>query len=264
MRERPAGRGGQSGFMPALCEPQWWFLDWLVGQSERSPMHRKAWRRNGRAIDHRSIGRDRILRIHVDPSHEPAWFVGPDRQHHEVERPKTRPDIGERRVQRSVSCEKDPCAVRLHDPAAPQRLVAVTKPACAEVLRGGAGGAEHWRLGRLPPIALDCLTNPERMQQLPQSKRAEPQRVRKTRGDAADRPRIEMVVVIVREHDKVEWRERLEVEARRHQAPWTDPLQRRSAFAPHRIGQDVHPPELQQCCRVADPRQGSIAGLGTW
>src|SRR5262245_42009465 len=97
------------------------------------------------------------------------------------------------------------------------------------------------------------------MQQLAESQRTEPRRVRESTGGVADGARIEMVVVNVREQDNGEWRERVEIEVRRHQAARTEPLQRRRTFAPHRIGKDVHWPELQQCGRMADPGEGSIS-----
>src|SRR4030095_2243075 len=112
-------------------------------------------------------------------------------------------------MQRSVSGEEDAHAVGLNDPTAPQRFVAIADPARAEMLRRGAGGAECWCLEGLPPVALDDRANAKRVQQFTQSERTEPRRVREPVGDAADGRRIEMVVVIVREQDNVEWRERV-------------------------------------------------------
>jgi hypothetical protein len=199
----------------------------------------------------------------VDTPHEPARFVGTNRQHHQIECAETCPDFRECGMQRGVSREKDARAIGVNDPAAPQRVVAIADPPGAEMLRRRARGAEGWCLERLPPVTFDDVPDTKGLQQWAQSQRAEPWRIGEAAGDAADRGRIEMVVVIVREQDNVEWRKSVEVQPRRHQATRTEPLQRRRTFAPDGIRQDVHWPELQQCGRVADPRHCSIAVLCT-
>jgi len=194
----------------------------------------------------------------MDWSHEPTRLVGADRQHHEIERAETFTDFFECWMQASVAGEQDPHAIRLNDPTAPQRFVAITDPARTEMLRGHAGGVERRGIDRLPPVALDHRPNAIRVQQFAQSQRTEPQRLRGSARNPANRTGIEMVVVIVREQDHIDWRERVEVESGRHQSARTEPLKGRRAFAPDRIGEDVHWPELQQRGRVADPRDGSM------
>src|SRR5262245_25033741 len=102
----------------------------------------------------------RLLRIHVDHVHEPAWIVRPNRNHHEVERATPRADRTKLGVIRSVPREVDPGAARLEREPAPQRLVSIAEPASAEVPGGSRGHAKRLEVRRLPPVQLGDLADP--------------------------------------------------------------------------------------------------------
>src|SRR5258708_19317424 len=92
--------------------------------------------------------------------HEPARFVGSDRHHHEVEWAALRADVGELRMIRGVPCKIDVAGAALERVTAPQRLVPVAHPPCAEVSRGGAGGTSSLHVHPVPPIPLPDGASP--------------------------------------------------------------------------------------------------------
>jgi hypothetical protein len=75
-------------------------------------------------------------------------------------------------------------------------------------------------------------------------------------GQPRDRPGIEVVVVIVGDHDDVDPRQILEGEPRGAEPARARPRQRAGARAPVGVGQDRQPVELDDEGGVPDPRDG--------
>ena len=94
------------------------------------------------------------------------------------------------------------------------------------MLRWTAGCAKHCGIHGLPPVALDRLPDAERLEMCTESERTQPRRVGESRRDPANRTGIEVVLVVVREQDDVERRQRIEIDRRRHETTGTKPLQR--------------------------------------
>jgi hypothetical protein len=117
-------------------------------------------------------------------------------------------------------------------------------------------------LGGLPPVALDDRANPPLSQLRRKSERRVPRRVGMVLRDPPYSARVEVVVVIVRlEHD-VDRRQRIEVERRWCQALWPNEPEWRRTLAPHRIGEDVEPSDLNERSGMPHPRHGDSIGRG--
>ena len=69
----------------------------------------------------------------------------------------------------------------------------------------------------------------------------------------ADRRVVEVVVVIVRDHHRVERRQRADRDRHRLEALRAGPLRGRGALAPHRVGQHAQPVDLDQHRGMAEP-----------
>ena len=72
---------------------------------------------------------------------------------------------------------------------------------------------------------------------------------------------VEVVVVVVRDHHRVERRQRLDRHRHGLEALRPAKRHRRGALAPHRIGEHAHAVDLEQHRRVAEPG-GAQAALG--
>ena len=81
-------------------------------------------------------------------------------------------------------------------------------------------------------------------------------------GEARDGRDVEVVVVIVRDEHDVDRRQVLELEAGRSHTLRTGEPDGARARRPLRVGQDVHPVELDQERRVADPGHRGGGGIG--
>src|SRR5258708_31799643 len=127
--------------------------------------------------------------------HEPARFVGSDRHHHEVEWAAVRADVGELRMIRGVPCKIDVAGAALERVTAPERLVPVAHPPCAEVSRGCAGDTSSLHVHRVPPIQLHDGASAPAAKVCAQAKRCYPGRVGMRASDSFYRRLIEMIVI---------------------------------------------------------------------
>ncbi|VVE20036.1 hypothetical protein PAN31108_03077 [Pandoraea anhela] len=111
---------------------------------------------------------------------------------------------------------------------------------------------------RLPPIQLHHFarvdTPCDQLIAHPQ-RRNEATRFPSKRGDGVP---IQMVVVIVREDDAGDGRQRVDADGRRMKACRAEPLQRRGAFREDRVGDPELAAQFHEHARVAQPEQAAI------
>src|SRR5215831_5506113 len=111
-------------------------------------------------------------------------------------------------------------------------------------------------LNLLPPVQLHDAVwwNAPVLEAFAHAERCEEGRRNARLGERDDGPTIEMIVVVVRDDDGVELRERIEPRRRRMKALGARERQGRSATAPHRVSEDAHSIDLDEQRRVAQPR----------
>src|SRR5690349_24758449 len=111
----PKPTGVEADLTPARSDPARRLVHRFRRQAKRSPMNGEhqgrpsVWMRR----NHILVDPHRFLGIHVHELHEPAWLVGADRDHHEVEGPAPRADLAELRVICRVTSEEHARAGRL-------------------------------------------------------------------------------------------------------------------------------------------------------
>jgi hypothetical protein len=222
----------------------------MHGQAEGAPVHRQ----EGTAAEQRP-GLDRVRRPEVDVP--PGRMEGADLEHHEVEGTEALADVGVLRRETGVAAEEDMVARRADRHRRPQRRVAVLQPAAGEVLRRRGG---HHELGagqrvRFPPVELgDAFRrHAEGFEVRADAERGDEGHVA-VPGQRADGRIVEVVVVVVRDDDEVDGRQR--VQAHRHGLKALRPghPRRRGARAPHRIGEHAQAVDLDEHGGVAEPR----------
>ena len=137
-----------------------------------------------------------------------------------------------------------------------QRRVSRSKRrALAEVLGRYADEAHAAVLVAVPPVQLFDARDPALPEPGLEPERHHEERVVR-RGQPRDRPGIEVVVVIVGDHDDVDLRQVLEGEPRGTEPARARPGQRAGPLAPVGVGQDREPVELDDERGVPDPRDG--------
>jgi hypothetical protein len=85
----------------------------------------------------------------------------------------------------------------------------------------------------------------------------DPERAHERRGavlESDDRRVVEMVVVVVGDEDGIERRQVTDGEQRRKETLGADEVDRPDPFAPHRVGEEAMPIDLEQDRRMAQPR----------
>ena len=198
-------------------------------------------------------GPHRLLRVHVHVLEEPVRLVRADRQQRQVDARVPLGDPGEPAAVAGVAGEVHPVGGGCgQHPAAPQRPAAVGQTAAAPVVRRHEvephlTAARRGQRRRLPPVQLHDAAEPAAGEP-----RAEPGR-HEHRGGArqpADRGRVEVVVVVVRDHHGVDAVQRAERHARwRPARPDAG-----DAPGPHRVGQHGQPADPQHERGVPHPR----------
>src|SRR6266849_4984456 len=82
-------------------------------------------------------------------------------------------------------------------------------------------------------------------------------------GQTLQRRHVEMIVMIVADQNDVDGRKVLEANSRRSMTFWAGKAERRNALGPHRIGEDVHPINLNERGRMIDERDAELAVADT-
>ena len=194
----------------------------------------------------------RLLGRCVARLHDHGRQVGADGNRGHVEGAEPRADLREPAKVGRVPREVEALGAAGDGPAAPEPAVPIPQGAAREMVGRDAGQREPGDGAALPPVQLPDLGDAELGEP-----RAEPERDQEARpmglGEPLDGRHVEMVVVVVRDEDDVDWRQVLEREAGRGHALGTGEPDGARAIRPLRIGQNVHPVQLDQQRRVADP-----------
>ena len=202
-----------------------------------------------------------LLRVHVDGL--PGVVVGADRQQRQVERAEPRADPGEGRGVAGVAAEEHPVPRPGDHPGRPQRGVA-GEEAPGEVPRLGAGERELAD-GRGCSFQSSSTM---RSSGTPHVRRCAPMPSGTTNGAGCEREQgpdggqVEVVVVVVRDHDRVDLRELLDRAGHRVQPHGAEGRARRHPLAPDGVEQHPAAVDLEQRAGVPEPGDGELAGLG--
>ena len=202
----------------------------------------------------------RLQRVDMLLCHEPAGFVGAQRQQRDVEAAlrlaigEVALDVAEVLGVAGVSGEEEVLIRREDGPAAPQGVQAVVQAPARPVL----GRREH-ELGAadamgLPPVQFDHVGDVDRAQPFLEAQRHQKQR--RAAGLAVELPQaalVEVVVVVVRDHHRIDARQIRQCHAGGLGALRPHPLHGRCALREDRIGQQVDAAQLRQHGGVADP-----------
>ncbi len=218
----------------------------MQGERERGPVHRQ--QQLAAEVD---VGVDRLLRVHVDVG--PGRAVRADRHQRQVERAVLGADAGVAVEVTGVSGVEDPAPSARDRPGSPQCVVA-GQGASREVPGRGRGEPQARDLRLLFPVELDdALARHSPLLQVRADAQRHEERRRLDAGERAHRRQVEMVVVVVRDHDRVHLGQRAEAGRDRVQPLGPDELRRRDPLAPHRIEQHAASLDLDQRRRVTEP-----------
>ena len=200
--------GWNAGFCQRIGELARRFVEQLVGQAKCPPMHRHRVARVEVLL--RAYG---LLRIGMHHAHEPARVIGTDRQHGEIEGTEARADI--RKVGRIavIATEEKAQARMLDDPSPPQGFIAIPWRARTPVLDGCQRELEPHLFGAVPPIQFGHIVDTLVLKPLLQPERHEKHRRPALLAvELADGLEVEVIVVIMRNHDDVGMRQGIEIE----------------------------------------------------
>ena len=113
----------------------------------------------------------------------------------------------------------------------------------------------------IPPIELDHVLDPAPREPVLQAERhEEARRAAALLGELAHRFLVEMVVVVMRDHHRVDVRQLGERRHRLHHALRPREADRRGALGKMRIGEHIQPAHAQQNGRMPDPGHRRIGG----
>lgn len=195
-------------------------------------------RRRGPAADLK-VGRNYILRTHVHGLHEPPRLISTDGKNRCVQRSKATSNLCELRVKTRVAGKENSMAADAYDPTAPKGGIPVPGITPGEMLRRSAPCRYCAQAARLPPVHLDDMSCAPLFQKITDAKRYDPLCERKSGNKMTHGLVIEVIVMIVRDENCVDGRERVEGHAGRRVSPGSGKLNRRSSVAPDRIGKDA-------------------------
>jgi hypothetical protein len=234
---RTARQQGLGGFVPGMER-----------QAEGAPVHRQE-----RTAAEQPPGFERVVRAEVDVA--PRRVEGADLEHHQVEGPEPRADVGVLRGESGVAAEEDRMPRPANDHRGPQGGVAVLQAAAREMLRWRRRHAEpRARHGvRLPPVELDDAfgRHVEGLEVRADTQRGDERHAALREG--AHRRVVQVVVVVVRHHHEIDRRQRIEGDRHRLEALRSGQLRRRSARAPDRVGQHAAAVDLDQHRGMSEP-----------
>jgi hypothetical protein len=226
----------------------------MARQGECAPMHRQ----EGTAAQ--QIQRvERVLgsEMHVAPRR----MVAADLQHHEVEPAEALADRAVLRRQAGIAAEEHRVPRRADDHRRPQRGVAVPQPAPREMLRRPGRDRKpgiRQRVG-FPPVELGDLPGRHAPGFQVHADAEGRDEGHATLRQLAHGCAIEVVVVVVRDDDGVDRRQRAQGDRHRLEPLRPEEPERRCARPPHRVGQDPVAVDLDEDGGVSEPR-GAQAG----
>ena len=178
---------------------------------KRAPMHGHAFTRAEIAVDLHGFSRVAVLF-----AHEPARFVGADRDEGEVRRAEAGTNIGEQAwVATGVADEIEPGLAGMEVKAAPEAVAAPSTQPVAPMLRGGDGDREIFRVRVvLPPVELDDPRESGADEQVTVAQWSDGEWIVDF-CDPAERGQIAVVVMIVAEEYEMDLWQLLQRDARR-------------------------------------------------
>src|SRR5439155_19044521 len=202
----PQVGGGAAGFGPGAYGLVAGGEEGFGGEHERAPVH-------GRHPGYADVlaGPYRLGRVDVDRAHEPARQVRADRHERHLQAGVPATDLGEPVAVPGVPGEVDPLA---DDPAAPQGLAGVGEGPPGPVVGRYEVEPHPVQLRRLPPVQLGHPRESPPPEPSPLRTRYEHRRVPRQPPDG--RP-VQVVVMVVADHDGVDAGQVVPLHARRGQ-----------------------------------------------
>ena len=150
-------------------------------------------------------------------AHEPAWLVGADWKHGDVDGREASPVFAEPMEVAGISCKVIAVLSGVEEPGAPQRLIRSVAEPPRPVLRWKAGQLPAAAVCALPPAELRHIWTVSLVKPVGESERYEPFHAL---GQVIHRFGVEVVVVIVREDREGVGRNRLEWDAGAGRSSW--------------------------------------------
>src|SRR5690625_3278736 len=193
----------------------------------------------------------RLPRIHMNRLHVPSLPVSTDRNQRTVNRPKLLPDFLKKWRITGITQKINLLVPDLQHPAAPECPIAIKKCSTGKMLGRQTMETHSLKFHAFAPIFFFKIR-----QSTPLKPPRNPQRKKVARRIAQNLNRIvvEMIVMIVADHDRVDRRQLRKLQTGCSLPARPDKLNRRTAIAENRIGQNIQPVGLNQKSRVADPR----------
>src|SRR5688500_14845553 len=255
MRENPEVLFRKRRALPRLPCTSWRVENWLVGETKGAPMDTDHYRvpRQPVVSVQRAEGGDSVIGIEMNGLHEPARLVRTHGNRADSEWTKPLTDARELRMCPGIASVKEAPRRSRDRESAPQRAIAVEWRARAEVSRRRTrdGGVSHAPF--LPPVQFCDVAHTERSHEAAESQGNHPLCTRLRCGEGSHCPRVEMVVVVVREEDDVDRWKLVDGQGGRDEASRADGAPRGRPVAPDGIGENVERPELDEQRRMTDP-----------
>ena len=211
------------------------------------------WTGSEQPAAHVDVRLDDLLRSHVDE--RPRRPVRADAHQRHVEGPVPQPDLLVAVEVAGVAAVEDLVPAARDDPRAPERRVAIGEPASREVPRGRRRQCHARDLRLLVPVELLNLRRRDAPLLQVRADAERDEEARAALGERLDRLHVEVIVVVVRDQDRVDARQLVQGDRRLEEAARTDQGRRRHTLAPNRIRQDARSVDLEEDRGVADPRR---------
>ena len=234
------------------------FIEQLVSMPKGTPVH-------GHGVTRIDLahGAQGLFRIHMHYAHEPARFIGTDRQRGQINATEALADIGQILGVTEIAAEKEPQARLLDNPGTPERLVGVPGRARAPVLDRNQCESDTHVIRALPPVefghgAYTLCRKPVFQTQRHEEHGLPPLLPIQT----LHRLPVKVIVVTVGNNHRVGMRQRIEAERGLNLTFRSGKRQRRCTPGQMRVGQHVDTADLQQKRRVPDPGQRWVGAIG--
>ncbi len=204
------------------------------------------------------MGAQALLRCHVDV--RPEVRVRADLDHRRVERAVVGADVAEALEVAGVAAVVDPVLLAGDHPGGPEGVLGVAQRPAAEVAGRGGGQGEAADPRRVVPVqfAQAVLGDAPVLQVRADAEGHGEQGVRA--GQLLDRGQVQVVVVVVGDHDGVDRAERGQRQGRGVQPLGSGEGERRAALTPHGVEQDPVTVDLREHSGVAHPGQAQPRG----
>lgn len=188
---------GKAGGAPGASHSGRRFVEWLIGELERSPVScKRDWNLSPSSGQH-SDGTDGFLRVHMNGTHKPPRVVCSDRHQRQVERSVFLSDVDERGVKRRISGKQHGTVFGGKYPTALEGPVSIEQTSSRKVLCRNAGHAKVSNVRRFIPAQFLDVDPSARADEGTDAEWHSPCGGWKSCGQLLDGLRVEMIVTIV-------------------------------------------------------------------